>query len=121
MLQPIPFLFSFRNIQFKAPFKVEEKPRELLYTYLDTTGRPVVMATASNLVDQHIDEFDLSYQFESYLMFLEPLLVTGAIYLFFLSIVIIVRLDFTISEVQYTGLRCVCVCVCVYVHSLTPG
>jgi oligosaccharyltransferase complex subunit alpha (ribophorin I) len=87
-----------KNIQFKAPFKVEEKPRELLYTYLDTTGRPVVMATASNLVDQHIDEFDLSYQFESYLMFLEPLLVTGAIYLFFLSIVIIVRLDFTISE-----------------------
>ena len=39
------------------PYDVEKKEIELHYTYLDTVGRPVVTATASNLVEQHIQDF----------------------------------------------------------------
>ena len=78
---------------------MKEKERDLQYTYLDTTGRPVVIATKLNLVEQHIQDFELSYEFEAHLLLLEPLVVTVALYLFFLVVIVLVRLDFTISEV----------------------
>ena len=92
-----------RNIHLRTVYPVQERERELQYTYLDTTGRPVVIATKLNLVEQHIQDFELSYEFEGHLLLLEPLVVTGALYLFFLVVIILVRLDFTISEVGGEG------------------
>lgn len=43
----------------KAPFAMEEGKRELHYTYLDTIGRPVVVVQKSNLVEQHIQDFEV--------------------------------------------------------------
>ena len=51
---------THRNIVLKAPYSVQEQPREVLHTYLDTVGRPVVVATKSNLVEQHIVDFEVS-------------------------------------------------------------
>ena len=36
---------------------MEKMPNELLQTYLDTMGRPVVVVKASNLVEQQIQDF----------------------------------------------------------------
>lgn len=38
---------------------MEEGKRELHYTYLDTIGRPVVVVQKSNLVEQHIQDFEV--------------------------------------------------------------
>lgn len=43
----------------KAPFAMKEGKRELHYTYLDTIGRPVVVVQKSNLVEQHIQDFEV--------------------------------------------------------------
>ena len=42
---------------FEAPYGVEQQPNDLMQTYLDTVGRPVVVVTANNLVEQHIQDF----------------------------------------------------------------
>ena len=51
--------FFFRNIELKSPIKMQEGERELHFTYLDTVGRPVVVARKSNLVEQHIQDFEV--------------------------------------------------------------
>jgi len=87
-----------KDISFWSPFKVKEEPQELKFTYLDTIGRPVVVVTAENLVEQHIQNFQVSYTFNSIMLLQEPLLVVAALYLFFLMVIIAVRLDFSITE-----------------------
>ena len=60
------FFLFYSNIDFKAPFEVDRSPLELHYTYLDTMGRPVVIAHKKNLVEQHIQDFEVGF-----LMFLQ--------------------------------------------------
>lgn len=87
-----------RNIALKPPYPVTERPTELRQTYLDTVGRPVVVITKNNVVEQHIQDFELYYDFETILLLQEPLLVVAALYLFFLLVIAIVRMDFTITK-----------------------
>ena len=56
MLLVTDFLIC-RNIRLLTPYPVEEEHRERSFTYLDTVGRPVVIAKKSNLVEEHILDF----------------------------------------------------------------
>ncbi|XP_069912309.1 LOW QUALITY PROTEIN: dolichyl-diphosphooligosaccharide--protein glycosyltransferase subunit 1-like [Oryctolagus cuniculus] len=42
-----------KNIQVDSPYEISRAPDELHYTYLDTCGRPVIVAYKKNLVEQH--------------------------------------------------------------------
>lgn len=86
-----------KDIALKSPFEVRRSPNELHYTYLDTIGRPVIIAHKTNLVENHIDDFQLQYSFNKLLLLQEPLLVVGALYFLFLCVILIVRMDFSIS------------------------
>lgn len=95
ILQPL------RNIELRPPaYDVERADDEIMLTYLDTVGRPVVICTARNLVEQHIQDFELQYTFERVMLLQEPLLMVVALYLFFLCVIIVVRLDFSITKVS---------------------
>jgi len=87
-----------KDIRLKAPFAVQEGKRELHHTYLDTVGRPIIVAYKKNLVEQHIQEFEIHYVFNKVMLLQEPLLVVGAFYLLFLAVIIYVRMDFSISK-----------------------
>ncbi len=63
-------------------------------------GRPVIVARATNLVEQHVQDFTLQYSFQSVMLLQEPLLIVAALFIFFLCVIIIVRLDFSITEVR---------------------
>ena len=96
---------------------MQQEEDELLQTYLDTVGRPVVVVKASNLVEQYIQDFtvrslllslglyiipsllQLTYEFQTWMLLQEPLLVVVALYGFFLLIIVIVRFDFSITKV----------------------
>ncbi len=92
----------FRNIDFQPPpYDVEVADQEVKLTYLDTVGRPVVVCRAQNLVEQHIQDFQLNYTFERVMLLQEPLLIVVALYLFFLFVIIVVRLDFSITKVCF--------------------
>lgn len=91
----------YRNIELRPPpYEVREEPREVRLTYLDTMGRPIVVCTAEHLVEQHIQDFELHYTFERIMLLQEPLLIVVALYLFFLTVIVVVRLDFSITKVS---------------------
>lgn len=87
-----------KNIELILPYEATRLPDSLHYTYLDTTGRPVISVTKRNLVENHIQNFKLKYTFPRLLMLQEPLLVTVALYLLFLLVITYVRLDFSIDK-----------------------
>lgn len=87
-----------RNIHVDTPYPIDRIPDQLHYTYLDTFGRPVLVATKNNLVEQHIQDVVVHYNFNKILMLQEPLLVVGAFYILFFTVIIYVRLDFAITK-----------------------
>ena len=92
---------DYRNLDFRPPsYDVEEGSQEVKLTYLDTMGRPVIVARASNLVEQHVQDF---YLFQSVMLLQEPLLIVAALLIFFLCVIVIVRLNFSITEVSKVG------------------
>ncbi|KAJ1519740.1 hypothetical protein ONE63_004996 [Megalurothrips usitatus] len=86
------------NIQVKTPYPINRLSDSLHFTYLDTTGRPVVALHKTNLVEHHIQDLEISYNFPRLLMLQEPLLLIAALFLLFVLVIIYVRLDFTISK-----------------------
>ncbi|XP_063680020.1 dolichyl-diphosphooligosaccharide--protein glycosyltransferase subunit 1-like [Bolinopsis microptera] len=66
-------------------------------TYLDTFGRPVLTFKAKNLEENHIKNIEIYYKFNPIMLLQEPLLVVIAFMVIFASVIIIVRLDFSIS------------------------
>ncbi|KAM6981195.1 dolichyl-diphosphooligosaccharide--protein glycosyltransferase subunit 1 [Aplochiton taeniatus] len=87
-----------RNIHVDTPYPIDRIPDQLHFTYLDTFGRPVLVATKTNLVEQHIQDVVVHYTFNKILMLQEPLLVVGAFYILFFTVIIYVRLDFAITK-----------------------
>ncbi|XP_075218764.1 dolichyl-diphosphooligosaccharide--protein glycosyltransferase subunit 1 [Lycorma delicatula] len=106
------------SMQLTTPYPVQRLPDSLHYTYLDTKGRIVISVTMKNLVEHHIQDFELSYVFPRILMLQEPLLVVIAFYLLFLLVVIYVRLDFCIAkdEASESRLRVSGLCDKILVH-----
>ena len=96
-----------KKISLSLPYPATRLPNSLHYTYLDTTGRPVISVTKKNLVENHIQNFKLRYTFPRFLMLQEPLLVAIALYLLFLMVIVYVRLDFSIDkdEISESKLR----------------
>jgi len=94
-----------RDIKLVTPFEVKRKADEIHHTYLDTTGRPVVVVTRENLVENHIREFELEYTFDRLSMIREPLMLIVAFYLLFVAVVVYVRMDFSISKDPSSELR----------------
>ncbi|XP_077983571.1 dolichyl-diphosphooligosaccharide--protein glycosyltransferase subunit 1-like [Glandiceps talaboti] len=94
-----------KGLEFNTPYNVNKENVQRHYTYLDTLGRPVIVAHKDNLVEQHIQDFELNYTFQKILLLQEPLLVVGAFYLLFLIVIVYVRMDFSISKDPATESR----------------
>nr|CUU98608.1 hypothetical transcript [Hymenolepis microstoma]CUU98609.1 hypothetical transcript [Hymenolepis microstoma] len=86
------------NVKLEVPFEVEKLPDEVLKTYLDTSGRKVLVIHKKNLIEGHIQDFVVYYDFNMINMLREPAMLIAALMVFFTAIIIYVRLDFSISE-----------------------
>jgi len=87
--------------KLNSPFPLKREKDERHYTYLDTTGRPViVIKNVGDLTEKHIQDFQLEFKFPKSAMIREPLMLILAFFLFFLSTIIYVRLDFSITKVE---------------------
>ncbi|XP_011563062.3 dolichyl-diphosphooligosaccharide--protein glycosyltransferase subunit 1 [Plutella xylostella] len=89
------------GLKLNLPYAVTRLPDTLHHTYLDTKGRPVITFIKKNVVENHIQDFQLRYTFPRLLMFQEPLLVVGFLYALFLCVIIYVRLDFSIHKSEH--------------------
>lgn len=86
------------NIQITLPFDATQEKQQIHKTYLDTSGRPVVVLSKSNLVENHIQDFELHYSFPKHFLLQEPLLCVAAFYIIFISVICLVRFDFSITK-----------------------
>ncbi|CAD6194861.1 unnamed protein product [Caenorhabditis auriculariae] len=85
-----------RKVKVITPFPMERLSDEIKPTYLDTTGRLVVIVQKENLVAEHIQPFTLTYEFEFKDMIREPILATAFFFVLFLAVIVYVRFDFSI-------------------------
>ena len=85
------------DINVRMPYSYSREEDSLHFTFLDFTGRPVVTLSKSNLVEDHIQEFELRYRFNAVYLLREPLLIIVGLMVLFLSVILFVRLDFSIS------------------------
>ncbi|VVC26266.1 Ribophorin I [Cinara cedri] len=93
------------DLNLKTPHPSVRLPDGLHYTYLDTIGRPTIKLKMSNVVESHISDFELKYKFPKAFMFHEPLIVIIAIYILFITVIIWVRLDFSIAKDVHSETR----------------
>lgn len=86
------------NIKLKTPYSVERQPDTYTYKYLDTRGRTVITFIKENLVENHIQDFELRYNWSYTMMLHEPILIILSLYLMFICVIIYVRLDFSLQH-----------------------
>ena len=48
-------------MDLKTPYDIVKGENVLHYTYLDTMGRPVIVAYKNNIVEQHIQDFEVIF------------------------------------------------------------
>ncbi|CAJ0605625.1 unnamed protein product [Cylicocyclus nassatus] len=84
-----------RKARLITPYSMDRRPDEVRATYLDTTGRTVIVLQKENLVPEHIQSF-LCFTIEFSQMIREPLLATAFFFALFTVVIIYVRFDFTI-------------------------
>lgn len=95
-----------RNIEFyPPPYDVQRLPNEKHYTYLDTVGRPVIVITKRNMLFQHIQDFEIHYTFDKIMLFNEPMLIVVPLFGLFCLVIILVRLNFSISQNESSEAR----------------
>lgn len=86
------------DVKLRLPFSITREKDQIMKSYLDTLGRTVIVLKKSNLVENHIQDFEVHYSYNRLLMLQEPLLIVTALFLLCLTIVIYVRLDFNLTK-----------------------
>ena len=88
------------DLQLDTPFPISRGEDKKHFTYLDTTGRTVVVLSTGPgqlLTEAHIQDFQLQFTYPHRTMLAEPLLLVSAFLLLFLLAIVYVRLDFSIT------------------------
>lgn len=86
------------NVRIQTPYPITEGEMENHKTYLDTVGRPVVTFKKDNVVENHIQDFEIRYTFKKVQLLQEPMLCVAAFYILFITVILFVRLDFSITK-----------------------
>jgi len=88
------------NIEYHVPFDIDASSTDLHHTYLDTSGRPVLVLKKKNIVNEHNRFFQVTYNFSTTSMLREPFLLIIAFLLFFALIIVYVRFEFKIGSAK---------------------
>eukprot|EP01088_Endostelium_zonatum_P017156 TRINITY_DN491_c0_g1_i1.p1 TRINITY_DN491_c0_g1~~TRINITY_DN491_c0_g1_i1.p1 ORF type:complete len:452 (+),score=84.22 TRINITY_DN491_c0_g1_i1:93-1448(+) len=86
------------GLELRAPFAVDAQNIDKRLTYLDTSGRPVLVFNKRNMVSDHVQYFQVAYSFTSTSVFHEPILLIASYFAFFLIIIVGVRLSLRIES-----------------------
>jgi oligosaccharyltransferase complex subunit alpha (ribophorin I) len=84
-------------IKFENPFGIQAETKAPFPTYLDTIGRTVVEAKATNVVSEHTADFTLTYQ-TTLSPLREPLMLVSGFAVLFAVAIVVGRLDFSLSS-----------------------
>lgn len=90
------------NIKLITPYDIERLPDEVTHKYLDNVGRTVIRVKKTNLVEQHIQDLEIYYNWQPALLLHEPLLISIALFILFILVIIYVRLDFSLTKPEHS-------------------
>lgn len=85
------------SIKLALPYEVEQH-FDTKYTYLDVAGRPVLVLKKQNVVPEHSTKFDVEYSTAAFSWMFEPFLLISVYFAFFVTVITVNRLEFTISK-----------------------
>ncbi|KAK9129198.1 hypothetical protein Sjap_009685 [Stephania japonica] len=86
-----------KDISVSVPFSVKQW-EEVKYSHLDISGRPVVVLEKKNAVPEHNSHFQVYYKFTSFSMLREPLMLISGFFFLFVSCIIYMHADLSISK-----------------------
>jgi len=80
------------------PFDVERLADQVKLNYLDLVGRTIITMKKHNLVEEHIQYIEVSYDYNQLWKLQEPALILASIILLAISIYIYSKLDFSLVK-----------------------
>ncbi|XP_073275902.1 dolichyl-diphosphooligosaccharide--protein glycosyltransferase subunit 1A-like [Primulina huaijiensis] len=86
------------DIFASVPFPIEQQSQETKFSHLDMVGRPVVVLEKKNVVPEHNQHFQVSYQFSNLSLLREPMMLVFGFFLFFVACIAYAHADLTISK-----------------------
>lgn len=86
------------NIKWSTGVHVDSEDTDVRVTYLDTTGRPVLILKKANVFGIPPKYFQVTYSFTQLHMLQEPLLLITAFFAFFVICMVYVRIDLSLSN-----------------------
>lgn len=86
------------NVKVSTPFVGVKESTELLVTYLDVSGRHVVVLEKHNLVNEmNRQYFQVTFTFSGSSIYREPLLLTGGVFVILISLIFLSRFNYAIA------------------------
>lgn len=85
------------NIAVDTPFPVDAQESDVKVTYFDTVGRPVVVLKKTNLVEEHMEDFSVSYTMPPGATLREPIMAVVFFLVLFVAAVALNRLSLSIT------------------------
>ncbi|KAI9073695.1 hypothetical protein K1719_044359 [Acacia pycnantha] len=86
-----------------VPFPVKQR-QETKISHLDVVGRPVIVLEKNNVVPEHNVNFQVYYKFNCLSMLREPLMLIAGFFFLFVTCVVYMHVDWSISKSSPTYL-----------------
>lgn len=96
------------NVTFRPPYPVDVEQCSFEYLCLDPFGRPSIIVKKQNLIEEHIEDFEIKYIFSEFNLLLEPVLLIAYIYLLFVGIIVCIRCTDTFQITNKNEFRKIC-------------
>ncbi|KAL5705993.1 Dolichyl-diphosphooligosaccharide--protein glycosyltransferase subunit 1A [Ranunculus cassubicifolius] len=85
------------DMSISTPFPVKQS-QEVKYSHLDIAGRPMMVLETINVVPEHNQHFQVYYKFSNLSLLREPLMLISGFLFLFLTCIIYVHTDMSISK-----------------------
>jgi oligosaccharyltransferase complex subunit alpha (ribophorin I) len=99
----IVFPEGAESTAYVTPFEADSVTNEVIYTYLDTTGRPATTIIKNKVTLPMIEPFEVSYKLSASQMVQKPLVLIASFFLVFALFMVISRVEFSISSAEEDG------------------
>ncbi|CDH60601.1 ribophorin i [Lichtheimia corymbifera JMRC:FSU:9682] len=86
-----------KNVQVEMPFGYDNLEHAVHYTNFDSTGRYVVVIQKHNVVREHQQPIQITYDYPSSRLLQKPLVASAAIFILFLASILFSRLSLSIE------------------------
>lgn len=85
-------------VKVQPPYDVEQLPVQVKLTYLDLVGRTILTFKKTNLVEDHIQQIEIVYNYNQLWKLQEPVLIFAAFVLVAVVLYVYSKLNFSLAS-----------------------